>query len=141
MSGFITGLDEAEAFGDVELMAEFSLLSVVQNLQQGKMGTDLLETLEVKQESQIFFSHSHVLVSTSKSRRGFTGRTNLFLPRLFYIREELLCFASFGPKCNLVNRSSHYTFFRPGVGSFHLDSLVCKIKSLVRGFQYCSYEF
>ena len=45
----ITGLDEAEAFGDIELMAEFSLLSVVQNLQQGKMGPDLLETLEVEQ--------------------------------------------------------------------------------------------
>ena len=41
------GLDEAEAFGDEELMAEFSLLIVIQNLQQGKMGTDLLETLEV----------------------------------------------------------------------------------------------
>ncbi|XP_074609756.1 cilia- and flagella-associated protein 54-like isoform X1 [Acropora palmata] len=40
------GLDEAEAFGDLELMAEFSLLNVVQNLRQGKMGTDLLETLE-----------------------------------------------------------------------------------------------
>ncbi|PFX16137.1 Uncharacterized protein C12orf55-like [Stylophora pistillata] len=39
-------LDEAEAFGDIELMAEFSLLSVVQNLQQGKMGQDMLETLE-----------------------------------------------------------------------------------------------
>lgn len=49
-SSFIAGLDEAEAFGDIELMAEFSLLSVVQNLQQGKMGTDLLERLEVKQE-------------------------------------------------------------------------------------------
>ena len=48
MSSFIAGLDEAEAFGDMELMAEFSLLSVVQNLQQGKMATDLLETLEVK---------------------------------------------------------------------------------------------
>lgn len=44
----VVGLDEAEAFGDVELMAEFSLLSVVQNLQQGKMGQDLLETLEVE---------------------------------------------------------------------------------------------
>lgn len=43
----VAGLDEAEAFGDVELMAEFSLLSVVQNLQQGKMGPNLLETLEV----------------------------------------------------------------------------------------------
>ena len=43
----VAGLDEAEAFGDVELMAEFSLLSVVQNLQQGKMGPKLLETLEV----------------------------------------------------------------------------------------------
>ena len=43
----VAGLDEAEAFGDVELMAEFSLLSVVQNLQQGKMGRNLLETLEV----------------------------------------------------------------------------------------------
>lgn len=42
-------MDEAEAFGDIELMAEFSLLSVVQNLQQGKMGPDLLETLEVEQ--------------------------------------------------------------------------------------------
>ena len=41
------GLDEAEAFGDEELMAEFSLLIVIQNLQQGKMGTELLETLEV----------------------------------------------------------------------------------------------
>ncbi|XP_068714673.1 cilia- and flagella-associated protein 54-like isoform X3 [Montipora foliosa] len=40
------GLDEAEAFGDVELIAEFSLLNVVQNLREGKMGTDLLETLE-----------------------------------------------------------------------------------------------
>ena len=48
MSSFIAGLDEAEAFGDIELMAEFSLLSVVQNLQHGKMATDLLETLEVK---------------------------------------------------------------------------------------------
>lgn len=48
MSSFTAGLDEAEAFGDIELMAEFSLLSVVQNLQQGKMATDLLETLEVK---------------------------------------------------------------------------------------------
>ena len=45
---FLLGLDEAEAFGDVELMAEFSLLNVVQNLRQGKMGTDLLETLEVR---------------------------------------------------------------------------------------------
>lgn len=44
----VVGLDEAEAFGDIELMAEFSLLSVVQNLQQGKMGQDLLETLEVE---------------------------------------------------------------------------------------------
>ena len=43
-------MDEAEAFGDIELMAEFSLLSVVQNLQQGKMGPDLLETLEVEQK-------------------------------------------------------------------------------------------
>ena len=43
----VAGLDEAEAFGDVELMAEFSLLSVVQNLQQGKMGPNLLEALEV----------------------------------------------------------------------------------------------
>ena len=43
----VAGLDEAEAFGDVELMAEFSLLSVVQNLQQGKMGPNLLETLGV----------------------------------------------------------------------------------------------
>ena len=34
----------------MELMAEFSLLSVVQNLQQGKIATDLLETLEVKQD-------------------------------------------------------------------------------------------
>jgi len=65
MSSFIAGLDEAEAFGDTELMAEFSLLSVVQNLQQGKMSTDLLETLEVKQEFRTFFSHSHMLVSTS----------------------------------------------------------------------------
>lgn len=47
MLSYIVGLDEAEAFGDIELMAEFSLLSVVQNLQQGKMGTDLLDTLEV----------------------------------------------------------------------------------------------
>lgn len=45
---FLLGLDEAEAFGDLELMAEFSLLIVVQNLRQGKMGTDLLETLEVR---------------------------------------------------------------------------------------------
>lgn len=45
---FLLGLDEAEAFGDLELMAEFSLLNVVQNLRQGKMGTDLLETLEVR---------------------------------------------------------------------------------------------
>jgi len=61
MSSFITGLDEAEAFGDIELMAEFSLLSVVQNLQQGKMATDLLETLEVKHEFERCFlvSHSH----------------------------------------------------------------------------------
>lgn len=44
----VVGLDEAEAFGDIELMAEFSLLSVIQNLQQGKMGQDLLETLEVE---------------------------------------------------------------------------------------------
>ena len=47
---FFTGLDESQTFGDIELMAEFSLLSAVQNLQQGKMGPDLLETLEVKQE-------------------------------------------------------------------------------------------
>ena len=33
---FIAGLNEAEAFDDIELMAEFSLSSVVQNLQQGK---------------------------------------------------------------------------------------------------------
>ena len=54
MLSFIAGLDEAEAFGDIELMAEFSLLSVIQNLQQGKMGTDLLETLEVKQEFTLY---------------------------------------------------------------------------------------
>lgn len=58
MSSFITGLDEAEAFGDIELMAEFSLLSVVQNLQQGKMATELLETLEVKHEFE-FLSLTH----------------------------------------------------------------------------------
>ena len=52
---FTAGLDEAEAFGDIELMAEFSLLSVVQNLQQGKMATDLLETLEVRQEFKLYF--------------------------------------------------------------------------------------
>ena len=45
---FCLGLDEAEAFGDVELIAEFSLLNVVQNLREGKMGTNLLETLEVR---------------------------------------------------------------------------------------------
>ena len=83
MSSFIAGLDEAEAFGDIELMTEFSLLSVVQNLQQGKMSTDLLETLEVKQEFQSFFSHSHMLVLTSKPRRGFAGRTNFFYPDYF----------------------------------------------------------
>ena len=55
MSSFVAGLDEAEAFGDLELMAEFSLLSVVQNLQQGKMATDLLETLEVKHEFKRVF--------------------------------------------------------------------------------------
>lgn len=57
-SSFIAGLDEAEAFGDIELMAEFSLLSVVQNLQQGKMATGLLETLEVKHEFE-FLSLTH----------------------------------------------------------------------------------
>lgn len=50
MSSCIAGLDDAEVFGDIELVAAFSLLSVVKNLQQGKMATDLLETLEVKQE-------------------------------------------------------------------------------------------
>ena len=73
MSSSIAGLDEAEAFGYIGLMAEFSLLSVVQNLQQGKMATDLLETLEVKRETQIFFSHSHMLVSTSNPSNGFAG--------------------------------------------------------------------
>ena len=64
MSSFIAGLDEAEAFGDTELMAEFSLLSVVQNLQQGKMATDLLETLEVKHQFRLFFlSLTHVSVA------------------------------------------------------------------------------
>lgn len=58
MSSFITGLDEAEAFGDIELMAGFSLLSVVQNLQQGKMATELLETLEVKHKFE-FLSLTH----------------------------------------------------------------------------------
>ena len=65
MWSFVAGLDEAEAFGDMELMAEFSLLSVVQNLQQGKMATDLLETLEVKQEFERSFYHSHMLESPS----------------------------------------------------------------------------
>ena len=73
MSSFIAGLDEAETFSDIELMAEFSLLSVVQNLQQGKMATDLLETLEVKQEFQLFFLlvfHT-LLLSLSNPRNGF----------------------------------------------------------------------
>ena len=51
----LTGLDEAEAFGDVELLAEFSLLSVVKNLQQGKMSTNLLETLEVKRGRKVVY--------------------------------------------------------------------------------------
>ena len=52
MSSFIAALDEAEAFGDmhVELVAEFSLLSLGQNLQQGKMARNLLKTPVVKQE-------------------------------------------------------------------------------------------
>lgn len=63
------GLDEAEAFGDVELMAEFSLLSVVQNLQQGKMGTNLLETLEdiisrLEQSPVLSFSGKLLLVTS-----------------------------------------------------------------------------
>ncbi|XP_027049490.1 cilia- and flagella-associated protein 54-like [Pocillopora damicornis] len=63
------GLDEAEAFGDIELMAEFSLLSVVQNLQQGKMGPDLLETLEkvvlsLEQSPALSFSGKQLLALT-----------------------------------------------------------------------------
>lgn len=80
MSSFVAGLDEAEAFGDLELMAEFSLLSVVQNLQQGKMATDLLETLEVKHEF----------------KRVFVGQTIFFfLPRLWCTRERLYSFCVF----------------------------------------------
>ena len=79
MSSFVAGLDEAEAFGDLELMAEFSLLSVVQNLQQGKMATDLLETLEVKHEF----------------KRVFVGQTIFFLPILWCTREKLYSFCVF----------------------------------------------
>lgn len=44
MSSCIAGLDDSEVFVDIELVAAFSLS------QQGKIATDLLETLEVKQE-------------------------------------------------------------------------------------------
>ena len=71
----VAGLDEAEAFGDMELMAEFSLLSVVQNLQQGKIGTDLLETLEVKQDCLL---HSLEII-------GAFYFTSVWSPKLFCI--------------------------------------------------------
>ena len=42
------GLDESEAFGDSEMMAEFLVLSAVHDLQQGKITEELLQQLEVR---------------------------------------------------------------------------------------------
>ena len=59
------GLDEAEAFGDIELMAEFLFLSVVQTLQQGKISDEMLEKLEVNCFFFFFlktFSVMHIVV-------------------------------------------------------------------------------
>ena len=41
------GLDEADAFGDLELAAEFAFVTVVHTLQQGKISDELLDKLEV----------------------------------------------------------------------------------------------
>ena len=63
MSGFIAALDEAEAFGDinVELVAEFSLLSLGQNLQQGNGQKPAENTCGKTGILTLFFSHSHML--------------------------------------------------------------------------------
>lgn len=42
------GLDEAEAFGDSEMMAEFMIVGAVHSLQQGKITEELLQQFEVR---------------------------------------------------------------------------------------------
>lgn len=42
------GLDEAEAFGDIEIAAEFAMLDFVYSLQYGKISDELISKLEVR---------------------------------------------------------------------------------------------
>ena len=67
----ILGLNEAEAFGDVELMAEFSLLSVAEYLQQGKIHVRLLETLEVRLHEIAYELHPGISSSRTKEQTKF----------------------------------------------------------------------
>lgn len=143
MSSCIAGLDDSEVFVDIELVAAFSLS------QQGKMATDLLETLEVKQEFLMFFSHSHILVLLSNSRSRFRGMNRCFTQIILYQRHERpFCVIS----CESVTLCVKLLSIFPSVPllvilPYWLLVLICTvrfyrpIKWLARGFQLCcSYE-